>query len=113
MGFKMYYQDETWCNSHHTLEFVWLLEQKEMKHVSDCLRWKGGLMHVPSGKGTRLIVCALGNEDGFLPGTTLCFAGNSKSPDYHKEMNSKHFEEWWIDTVLPAIPNNSVIVIDN
>ena len=26
-GFKFFYQAETWCNSHHTLEFVWLLEE--------------------------------------------------------------------------------------
>lgn len=33
--------------------------------------------------------------------------------DYHKEMNSQHFENWWIHSVLPNVCNKSVIIIDN
>ena len=101
-----------WCNSHHTLEFVCLLEEGQMKNIADCLRWKGGL-HVSSGKGTRLIVCAVGSEDGFLENSTLCFVGNAKSDYYHKEMNSRHFQDWWFEKVLPNVRDKSVIVIDN
>ena len=34
----------------------------------NCLRYKGGF-NVPSGKGTRLIVCALGGKKGFVEET--------------------------------------------
>ena len=83
-----------------------------MKNVADGLRWIDGL-HVPSGKGTRLIVCAVGSEDGFLENSTLCFVGNAQSDDYHKEMNSRHFQEWWFEKVLKNVPDKSVMVIDN
>ena len=83
-----------------------------MKNVADCLRWKGGL-YVPSGKGTRLILCTVESEDGFLENLTLCFVRNAESDDYHKEMNSRHFQEWWFEKVLPDVPDKSVTVIDN
>ena len=37
----------------------------------------------------------------------------AKSDDYHKEMNSRHFQEWWFEKVLPNLPDKSVIVTDN
>lgn len=33
--------------------------------------------------------------------------------DYHQEMNHVHFERWWETKVLPALPNKSVVLIDN
>ena len=78
----------------------------------NCLRYKGGF-DVPSGKGTRLIVCELGGKKGFVEETNLCFVGNSKSEDYHREMNSAHFKEWLTEKVRPNIEDKTVIVIDN
>ena len=33
--------------------------------------------------------------------------------DYHGEMSSATFEEWWNEKLLPNIPSNSLIVMDN
>ena len=33
--------------------------------------------------------------------------------DYHDEMNSEHFENWWELKVLPALPDKSAVIIDN
>ena len=43
----------------------------------------------------------------------LCFLGTKDSADYHKEMNSIHFERWWEDSVLLRLPTKLVVVIDN
>ena len=37
----------------------------------------------------------------------------SGTGDYHNEMNSAHFEEWWETKVLPSLPDKLVVVIDN
>ncbi len=33
--------------------------------------------------------------------------------DYHNEMNAKHFEEWLVNQLLPNIPPDQLIVMDN
>ena len=33
--------------------------------------------------------------------------------DYHDEMISEHFEEWFSESLIPNVPTNSLIVIDN
>ena len=35
------------------------------------------------------------------------------SADYHREMNSNHFERWWENTVLNKLLDQSVAVIHN
>ena len=70
-------------------------------------------MKVPTGSRKCLIVNHLGSEDGFLNGCEECFIGAKDSEDYHKEMNSIHFERWWKDSVLPKLPTKSAFVIDN
>ena len=37
----------------------------------------------------------------------------SRLGDYHDEMSSATFEEWWNEKLLPNIPSNSIIVMDN
>ena len=49
---------------------------------------------------------------GFLK-TDECVTGEKDSADYHREMNSHHFECWWENTVLDKLPDRSVVVIDN
>ena len=110
-GYKVFYQDETWCNANHTREFIWQLDDETERDIPGT-RWKGGL-EVPTGSGKRLIVNHLGLEDGFLNGCEECFVGVKDSADYHKEMSSIHFERWWEDSVLPRLPTKSVVVIDN
>ena len=95
------YMDETWANAHHTNEYIWI--------DSD---GKGG-WKVPSGKGQRLIVVHAGGAEGWVQGADLVFRSKTNSADYHDEMNSEHFMEWFTEQLLPNVPQNSVIVIDN
>ena len=110
-GYQVFYQDETWCNSNHTCEFIWQKEEEEKSLISDSV-WKGGLK-VPSGAGKRLIINKIGSSDGFLKDCGECFIGKKDSADYHHEMNAQHFEDWFENKVLPALPDKSVVVIDN
>ena len=38
--------------------------------------------------------------------TDECFIGKKDSADYHREMNSRHFECWW-----EKLPDQSVVVM--
>ena len=66
-----------------------------------------------SRKGQRLIVLHAGSADGWVPSGDLMFRSKTNSADYHDEMNSEHFMEWFTKQLLPNIPDNEVIVVDN
>ena len=72
----------------------------------------GGIRH-PSGKGKRLIILGAGGDMGWVPNTTLIFQSKKDSGDYHDEMTREHFEEWFREELLPNIPPDSLIVMDN
>ena len=109
-GYKIFYQDETWVNAHHTREYIWQYIGSENVELLEDSTWKGGF-NVPSGVGRRIIVNDIGSEDGFL-GCGKVFVGEKNSDDYHKEMNGVHFETWWKEKVLPLLPPKSVVIID-
>ena len=73
---------------------------------------KGGIRK-PSGKGSRLIILHAGSENGWVSDAALVFQSKKATVDYHDEMTSEHFEEWFHDSLLPNISPNSLIVIDN
>ena len=109
-GYKIFYQDETWFNANHTRQYVWQARGDD-NIISDTIM--KGRLDVPRGRGQRPIINDLGYEDGFLLKTDECFIGKKDSADYHREMNSHHFECWWENTVLDKLPDQSVGVIDN
>lgn len=107
---KIYYLDETWVNAGHTVTKVWT----DMSVTSARHAFIHGLstgLKNPSGKGKRLIVLHIGSEDGFVENGSLIFESR-KTGDYHEEMNSTVFEEWF-KKVLPTLEENSIIVMDN
>ena len=55
----------------------------------------------------------LGLRTVFLKTTESALLEKKDSTDYHREMNSHHFERWWENTVLNKLPDQSVVVIDN
>ena len=73
---------------------------------------KGG-SKVPSGKGQRLIVVQAGRVKGWVDGADLVFKSKTSSADYHDEMNTEHYMEWFTQQLLPNLPPNSVIIVDN
>ena len=85
-------------------------------HTQECV-WvdsdgKGGWM-VPSGKGQKLIVLHAGSAEGWMIGADLMFRSKTNSADYHNEMNSEHFMEWFTKQLIPNILDNAVIVVYN
>ena len=71
---------------------------------------KGG-WKVPSGKDQRLIVVHVGGVQDWVDGADLVFKSKTSSADYHKEMNTEHYMEWFTQQLLPNIPHNSVIIV--
>ena len=104
-GKPIVYLDETWVNAHHTVSRKWYDRGQALGAQQPS--------EAPSGKGQRLIILHAGSKDGFLQNCELVFVGNTKSHDYHDEMNAKHFTEWWTEKLLPNQPPGAVIVMDN
>ncbi|XP_011410263.1 PREDICTED: uncharacterized protein LOC105316780 [Amphimedon queenslandica] len=67
----------------------------------------------PYGKGKRLIILHAGSENGWVPNAELVFQSGGTSDDYHKDMDHQEFERWFKDQLLPNIPVNSIIAMDN
>ena len=66
------------------------------------------------GKGvSRVIVLHAGSEHGWIPNCELVYMGKSGTGDYHNEMNTTHFMDWFTSKLLPNCPPKSVIVLDN
>ena len=97
------YTDETWVNANHTAQYQW--------HPPDPTLDR----NIPTGRGQRLIVLHAGcKELGFLPDCELVFQSKSKDGrDYHTEMNGDVFLDWTENQLLPALPNKSLVVMDN
>ncbi|KAB0804249.1 hypothetical protein PPYR_01219 [Photinus pyralis] len=65
-----------------------------------------------SSNGKRFIILHAGNQNGFIENSSLIFAANSKSDDYHDNMDAANFERWLKDQ-LPNLTEPSLIIMDN
>lgn len=110
-GCHFYYLDETWVNEGECTSKTWV-DHTVKSHRDAFLQGLTTGSKGPSGKGKRLIVLHIGSKDGFLPGGLLCFESKKNSADHHDEMNGDTFYEW-MNSVLPRLKPNSVIVMDN
>ncbi|XP_074039431.1 uncharacterized protein [Leptinotarsa decemlineata] len=102
--------DETWINAGHTTPKVWVDETVTSSRRAFLDGLSTGLTN-PSGKRKRLIICHIGNENGFVAEGLWCFE-SKKTGDYQEEMNGESFEQWF-SKVLPHLEDNAVIVMDN
>ena len=96
------YLDETWVNQNYTVHKSW----------TDVNSPKANGPNPPTGKGSRLIILHAGSKKGFIPEAQLIFQAKNDG-DYHQQMNSAVFENWFQTQLLPNIPKPSVIVMDN
>ncbi|KAJ0169388.1 hypothetical protein K1T71_014975 [Dendrolimus kikuchii] len=64
-------------------------------------------------KGQHLIIVYAGNEKGFVPRAFLMYKSTDTIGDYHNEMNNDNYEKWLVNQLIPNIPSDSVLVIDN
>ena len=102
-GRYIVYLDETWFDIHDIARKGWC--DKSEKCVVD----------TPASRGKRLVIVHAGGENGFVPGCALLCGKSMKNchADYHDDMNGAVFEDWFEKKLIPNIPPNSVIVIDN
>ncbi|XP_008180356.1 uncharacterized protein LOC103308558 [Acyrthosiphon pisum] len=98
----IFYLDETWLNQNHTRSYIW-----QDSHID------GGLK-IPTGKEARLILVHIGlAKTGFIPQCKLLYKNTkSTSSDYHSEINSDIFRDWFLK-MLNMLKEPSVIVMDN
>lgn len=97
------YLDETWFDTHDTVSYGWV------DTTQNCS------LNAPCSRGKRVIILHAGSKNGFVPNALLLSAKNIKkcSADYHEDMTANLFEKWFGEQLLPNIPQNSVIVMDN
>jgi hypothetical protein len=69
---------------------------------------------ISSGKGKRLIVFhAVPRSEGLIDGCDFVFLTKSNDGDYHQEMNSFIFPEWFENQLMPVLKNPRLVVLDN
>lgn len=95
------YLDESYVNNNHSNDFIWYSGEDEP--------W----IQKPTGKGERLIIINAILSTGWVNGAKLVFQAKRKTGDYHGQMNAALFQRWFRERLLPNIPHNSLIVMDN
>ena len=95
------YLDETYLNKNHSSGNTWFLNED------------GPWVNKPSGKGPRLIIVHAITTKGWIDGAELVFQAKKSTGDYHGQMNYDNFSKWFTNQLLPNIPDNSIIIMDN
>lgn len=99
-GRPVIYTDESYVDSSHTNPKAWTDGTSK------------GLKQ-PISKGQRVVIVHAGSEAGFIPNALLTFKAGTKSGDYHDNMNYQNYEKWLRTQLMPNLPPNSVVVVDN
>jgi len=95
------YLDESYVNKNHSNDFVWYSSED------------GPWIQKPTGKGERLIIMNAITKDGWVPAAKVVFKSTRKTGDYHGQMNGELFQKWFVEQLLPNIPSESLIMMDN
>ena len=77
-------------------------------HIAD-----GPWIQKPTGKGEHLIIMNAITRNGWIPGAKNVFKSTRKTGDYHGQMNAQQFQKWFSEMLIPKIPPNSMIIMDN
>lgn len=99
-GRPIFFADETYIHSTHVKSSGWTDKSVNgfKKNIS---------------KGCRLIIVHAGNEKGEVKDALLVFKSGQKTGDYHNDMNAENYEKWLKSQLIPNLPPNSVLVVDN
>lgn len=95
------YLDESYVNKNHSNDYIWYFGED------------GPWVQKPTGKGERLIIMNAITIDGWVPKAKMVFKSTKKTGDYHGQMNHELFAKWFKEKLIPNIPDNSLIVMDN
>lgn len=94
----------TWIyvNKNHSNDFIWYSGED------------GPWVQKPTGKGERLIIINARSLNGWVNGAVdRVFQASRKTGDYHGQMNVQLFQKWFSESLIPNIPQNSLIIMDN
>ncbi|KAM7307989.1 uncharacterized protein ISCGN_011624 [Ixodes scapularis] len=108
----IYFLDETRANAGQTRSKVW--KDTTVKAPRDT--YNRGLslgLRNPSRNRGRVIILHAGSEEGFVQGAAEVFSAKKGTSDYHQKMDSKRFEKWFTENLLPNIKAHSMVVMDN
>ena len=95
------YLDESYVNKNQSNDFIGYSGEE------------GPWVQKPTGKGERLIIINAITKSGWVSGSKLVFKSTRKTGDYHGQMNQELFTKWFTEMLLPNIPDNSHIIMDN
>jgi transposase len=95
------YLDESYVNKNHSNDLIWYYGED------------GPWVQKPTGKGDRLIIMNAITINGWVPGAKLVFKSTKKTGDYHGQVNWELFRKWFTEMLIPNIPDNSLIIMDN
>ncbi|PZC70602.1 hypothetical protein B5X24_HaOG215526 [Helicoverpa armigera] len=99
-GRPIVYTDESYVDSSHSGSKAW--SDGSLKGLKK-----------PISKGQRVVIVHAGSEAGFVPNALLLFKAGAKSGDYHDNMNFDNYTKWLRNQLIPNLPPNSVLVVDN
>lgn len=60
-----------------------------------------------------IIVVDVCTPNGFLQNARLVYQADTTTRDYHGQMNNENFKKWITEKLIPNLPPNSVIIMDN
>lgn len=99
-GRPIVFLDETYIHASYAVKKCWQNDDEDGVLTSD-------------SAGTRWIIVNAGGEMGFISNAELIFKSQSKSGDYHDDMNRTNFMKWLSEKLIPNLPPNSLVVMDN
>jgi len=106
------YLDETFINKNHSgTDTAWYCS--DWKNNPRLDRSFGPYINKPAGKGERFIILNAVTKDGWVNNAQLVFQAQRRTGDYHGSMDEDNFSKWFITQLLPNIPDNAVIIMDN
>lgn len=92
---------ESYVNKNHSNDFIWYSGEDEP------------YVQKPTGKGERLVIVNAISSSGWVNGAKLVFQATRKTGDYHGQMNASLFQKWFKEKLIPNLPDNSLIIMDN
>lgn len=112
LGRTIIYTDESWVNTGHAVNRAWTDNTIQTSREAFTQGLSTGLKS-PSGLGPRFALVHAGGENGFVPDAKYTFLCKKNTADVHHEMDADTYENWFVNQLLPNIPPQSVIVLDN
>ena len=111
-GRSLVYLDETYMNKNHSgTDTAWYCS--DWKNNPRLDRSFGPYINKPAGKGERFIILNAITKEGWVNNAQLVFQAHRRTGDYHGAMNENNFLKWFITQLLPNIPDNAVVIMDN